>query len=196
MADEMQDLPDDLQQFESLLRGCTPSTPQLERDRLMYLAGRASAEAAIAEEMLADLKPSPLVGEAPRGYPVRGTAAKSIVPLLKTQSHRTNFQSWTWPLASAALLLLSLTLGAAILFRHAETRIVYVTEPSPSVAALAALPSDPAKPSATPNAEPNYLLVRNLVLAHGVEALPDNHPTVSSHRSEEPRVTPLSRQDF
>jgi hypothetical protein len=194
MADEMHaELPDDLQQFESLLRGCTPATPRLERDRLMYLAGRASIETGAANsETVADLKPSPLAGEGR----VRGNAADSALPLPNAHAKKAVHFAWAWPLATAALLLLSLTLGAAILFRRAETRIVYVTEPAPSVAALAALPSDPGKQSATANAELNYLQVRNLVLAHGVEALPDGYAAASSHRSEEPRVTPLSRQDF
>jgi hypothetical protein len=194
MTDETKsDLPEDLQQFESLLRGCEPATPRLERDRLMYLAGRASVEAGTTSaETLADQRPSPLVREGR----VRGNAAHSALPLADAHPTKTNYLAWSWPLSSAALLLLSLTLAAAILFRHAETRIVYVTQPMPDIPALVAMPSESSKNASTANAEPYYLQVRNLVLAHGVEALPDAHRDASSQRHEEIPMTPLMHQDF
>lgn len=64
------------------LANLTPAAPRLDRDRLMYLAGQAAAEA----DSPAVLPTSaPLAAEAPR---------------------------WLWPTVAAVFALLSLTLGA------------------------------------------------------------------------------------
>src|SRR4051794_9441757 len=115
MAEEFPKEPsDELKQFESLLRGCSPAAIRIDRDRLMYSAGQASVTGDVA------------------------TRPTGTLPLETC----VNYKSFAWPLATAALLLLSLTLGAASLFRTTEVRVVYVPQPaSGSSAEFVSLPA-------------------------------------------------------
>jgi hypothetical protein len=117
------------------------------------------------------------------------TAAEPISP-------RVAFcKTFAWPIATAALLLLSLTLGGAMLFRAPEVRVVYVAQPAQS-GSFASLPALENPTSLAKTTEPNYLQVRNLVLSQGVDALPES-AVVASNRPQEPMpVFPLLRHDF
>src|SRR5262245_5081507 len=95
-------LPGELKALEAALGGLKPAAGAIERDRLMYLAGRASLE---------------------RG---RGLAR------------------FGWPLASAALLLFSVTLLARqTIWPAVKERIVYVPGGGNSQVAIARSPGLP-----------------------------------------------------
>lgn len=142
-----EELPAELTALETALRELPPSLGQLNRDRLMYLAGQTSAT----------------------NSPV--SAQRHIA----------------WPLATAALALISLTLGGFLIFtqRGAE-RVVYVDRPSVAPSPATIVASNENKPSEnsqhTIPTGPNYFELRNLVLAKGLDALPlpqhDNNDAV------------------
>jgi len=134
------ELPEDLKSLEAALRQFTPATSQIDRDRLMYLCGQAS---------------------------VLGTGDASVA--IVDQSAVTRVHRNYWPMATAALVLLSITLGG--LWLHAtRSSVVYVVgEP------MATLPSEitnPAVREVLAHRGADYLRLRNLVLAHGTNALP------------------------
>src|SRR5947209_8446338 len=91
MSDERteEELPDELKAVEIALRGLTPATGTIDRDRLMYLAGRASAEKSLPK-----------------------------------------FSRFGWPLATAALVLLSLTLGGRVIYLSGLTERIVLVERS------------------------------------------------------------------
>src|SRR5271169_37393 len=78
-------LPEDLKAVEKALRRLTPAASQIDRDRLMYLAGQASVTSA----------------PAPSG---------SIIGTRFAASARRNW----WPVATAALAMISITLGGLL----------------------------------------------------------------------------------
>lgn len=124
----------ELAAIQAALAALTPQAAGLDRDRVMYLAGRAAA-----------------------CQPARRRAA-----------------AWLWPCATAASLMLAAVLG--------------LRGPRPSEPAqVAAFAPSPYQPDAN-----TYLRLRELVLARGVDALPE--PTVSSGRGDAQPLRPLDRK--
>jgi hypothetical protein len=148
-------LSDELKSVEQALRGLTLAAGTIDRDRLMYLAGRASIERPIS-----------------------------------------NFLRFAWPLATAALLLLSLGLSGGVLYLAGmKQQIVVVQRDAAPNTAMTAVsnPDNPAVPSAVnyqtaPSGGFNYMQLRNAVLVHGVDALPPE--PVNEAGSKSPRVVP------
>jgi hypothetical protein len=130
-----EELPAELKAVERVLRRLQPSADRLDRDRLMYLSGRAS------------------------------------VP-----SQR-NTRRWMWPISTAALLLVSLTLGGMLLNSARGWR---QTEPlanrplgQNTVATESQNGAGRSVDLAIADREPSsYLQLRNTVLLGGVDALP------------------------
>jgi hypothetical protein len=155
-----------LRQIEAALRGLSPMGGRLDRDRLMYLAGQASA-----------------VGP-------------------ETRQSATGVASYTrfaWPLATAASLLMAMTLGVALIFSpRAGERIVYVDRPNAGgSAAMVSFPSAPADSShAAGSDQDNYLQLRNLVLTRGVDALPAENKAGGRQRAEQTPSWPMLRQQL
>jgi hypothetical protein len=135
-------LPEDLKSIEAALGGLTPAFSSIDRDRLMYLAGRSSAR-----------------------------QSSRIVRL-------------GWPLATAALALISVTLGSLWLAGdRGGTRIVYVnvkdrSEPTTAVAAA------PGNELDANRDRQSYFQLRNVVLVRGVDALPE--PAQAAPEPQEP----------
>jgi hypothetical protein len=119
-------LPAELKAVEHALRRLQPSADRLDRDRLMYLSGRASM-------------PS-----------------------------QRNALQWMWPLSTAALLLVSLTLGGMLL-SSAGNR-----QPNQNIVATESQHGDGRSVDlAIADRDPSsYLQLRNTVLLGGVDALP------------------------
>jgi len=134
------ELPGELKAFEAALGGLKPVAGAIDRDRLMYLAGRASVE---------------------RGRRIA---------------------RFGWPLATAALLLLSVTLAARqMILPVGKERIVYLQSGGNEQVAIAYSPGIPeltSRPPTVRNADGDidYLQLRNVVLTRGIEAVPsDRH---------------------
>jgi hypothetical protein len=153
----------DLKPLEAALGSLIPAASRVDRDRLMYLAGAASVDAKSA--FIANSN-SP------------GTAADDSSRFGLTWWRR--LSGAFWPLAAAALLLISLGLGAALALREPRERVVYVerqptqeSQSFPTLASSAVRPvensSDRAIASASPDAR--YLFLRAQVLRRGVAAL-------------------------
>lgn len=131
----------DLAPFEAALRPLAPSPSTVDRDRLMFLAGQASA-----------------------------------------QRHR--IVAWTWPGMAVAATLLAGVLGVMLVVRPEPSvveRIVYVALPqqdarphAPDEGPAATPPSLAGSPS--PSAV-EYLRLRRLVLARGIDAVPEPKPS-------------------
>ena len=120
----------DLQNLENALRQLAPAG-QLQRDQLMFQAGRAST-------------------------PRRG---------------------WLWPAATAAMTVVTLTLGAALALRppaQPAEKIVYVTvrEEVPAAPPSVEPPETPATPVFTQHPPSEYQQLKRHALRWGVENLP------------------------
>lgn len=141
-----EELPTELAAVENALRDLSPSLGQLNRDRLMYLAGQASASLSLGER------------------------AGVRVP-----SHPAPHQI-AWPLATAALALVSLTLGGFLIFtQHGGERIVYVdrqfASPVHSNVASGIETNSTIVTVETPRVDPSYFELRNSLLTNGLDAL-------------------------
>ena len=124
----------ELAALQAALASLTPQAAGLDRDRVMYLAGRAAA----------------------------------------CQTARRRGAAWLWPCATAASLMLAVVLGL---------RGQRPSQPAPVAA------SAPAPYQSDAN---EYFKLRELVLARGVDALPE--PTVSSDRGDAQPLRPLDRK--
>lgn len=163
MSSEFSDhseIPDDLKHVEQSLAAMSPRPPQVDRDRLMFLAGAAAA------------------GN-------QGPGASGQTPLMVAQR-----SSWLWPAATAALGATSLALAVALVVRtSAPPQIVYVDRPAPPIVQAAATPG-PVQESTAPaeqiaaapaarvqrNELPqipvnNYVRARDVALRMGLDAL-------------------------
>src|SRR5687767_6318887 len=92
---EHRENPHDLKPVEQTLAAFAPRAPQLDRDRLMFLAGAESVQGS--------------------GFGVQGSGV--TVPVI-TKSRG----SWVWPAATAAMAATSLALAVA-LFLRPEPRV-------------------------------------------------------------------------
>jgi len=156
---ERREIPDDLKVVEQTLAGCVPRAPQLDRDRLMFLAGAASA-----------------VGPTDHGQEHRVNAgAKWRAP-------------GVWPSATVAFAATSLALAIVLVARpEPPAQVVYVNRPSATPAPAASprsvtIQTDqrqlPDVPRASPRAvvapkvpADNYLRSREVALRMGLDAL-------------------------
>jgi hypothetical protein len=143
-------LNDDLAAIEAALCSLTPKSSSIQRDRLMFLAGRASVN-----------------------------PPRNALPLLLTLRVRLcqrfgltrSVRSTTalWPLATAASLAVATTFG--ILWATSSNRQA-VQRPSEIAVANSSTIADPAIDTSTPSPWENRRLCR-LVLEKGVDALPE-----------------------
>lgn len=164
----------DLAHVEALLKSLHPGAPRLSRDHLLFHAGRLSAP--------------------PAPWPRR---------------------PWFWPTATAAAMLLAMTLAALLTIRPVSLpteRIVYVPTAAPAhpsghpdsspalpefrAASVSertntlnrptalATPRDVANPPEHGPAQAAYLVLRNQVLARGLDALPSPPPQPTTERDE------------
>ncbi len=106
-----------------------------------------------------------------------------------------------WSLAAAALLFVSIGLGAVLALRQPADRIVYIDRPvaksEQSSAAVVAKESstDPfERPVPHTRASADYLVLRDQVLRVGVGALDRNGPAGDTSRHEESHNRAMLRQ--
>jgi hypothetical protein len=166
MSSELNDRenPDELKTAERALAALVPRPPQVERDRLMFLAGaRSQGPGAGGQRPVASGQESSIVAK-------RG--------------------AWLWPAASAVLGATSLALLIALVVRaNAPTQIVYVDRPVPAMlpGPRVAVPSErprqsapatdialtprPALASSVQVPADNYLRSREVALRMGLDAL-------------------------
>jgi hypothetical protein len=162
------DLPIELKSFEAQLAQLSPAAGAVNRDTLMYRAGWEACQAA-----------HQCSGNGGHAGPSQGA----------DRGRTTRF--WLWPLSSAALLLLSATLGVLLGLRQPGERIVYVNQPvtaksdahagglshatSPATVAVdrSGLPRTFIEPPARTlvSARGDYLSLRDRVLANGIDAI-------------------------
>ena len=174
--------PDSLTPIEQALAGFTPSAPRLDRDRLMFLAGQASAEGRESEigSRKADVHPP------------------------------SNAGAWLWPASTAVLTATSLALLIALVARPApQPQIVYldrlsITETGdatkqPASPAARDSVAETALPGPAPRLaaarlpaipEDNYLRSRDVALRLGLDAL-GSGPGADGHSSPAPTYREL-----
>jgi hypothetical protein len=151
------ELPDELKIVEDVLRQLTPRASQLDRDRLMYLAGRASA--------------------------MNSADARGSYGFVRTVALVR--RNW-WPVATAALVVVSITLGGLLVRATSKgERVVYVAlEGGNEINDRLVAESFPAgnfrASTVLTNQDGNYLELRNLVLNRGMDALPKSLSTDKS----------------
>jgi hypothetical protein len=160
------DFPPELKPFEAALGSLIPASSRVDRDRLMYLAGAASATEAA------------------------GAATRQ-------PNGRIHFRGILWPCAAAAMLLVSLGLGAVLTFREPAERLVYIDRPpthqDPSAAPNLAAPAGDVETrfaAAQSSADASYLALREQVLRLGVNALdaPSHEASGSRHTDDRNRA--------
>jgi hypothetical protein len=159
-----QELPAELTALEVALRQLTPAQGALDRDRLMYLAGQASAAPA-----------------------------------------RANGFHLPWPLATAALALVSLGLGGRLLYVSGLNQRIAIVERAGNggespiavdiASALQSVQSAGGVPGTT-SGEFNYMQLRNAVLNHGADALPAGPVRHGNATPSAPAHMPSWRDDF
>jgi hypothetical protein len=150
---------DSIKPVERLLAEFSPAAPHVDRDRLMFLAGRASAEGGRSE-----------VGDG-------GSEVGDVHLSVRGRS------GWAWPVATAALAATSLALAIALAIQPPpRTQIVYRDQPSeskasdkPSAITQPVRPDVPAEHFTTPALayvpQDNYLRKRDVALRMGLDAL-------------------------
>ena len=161
--------PPDLLPMAAALTAASPAPPRIDRDRLMFLAGAASA----------------MVPPEPR------TPGTPWVPAPLTPAKGSGFrvhEGYAWPAATAALAATSLALATALFLRPAPPeRIVYLPQPvesgngasasggrQPPEAILVASQNTPAQVRVVAPAtahQHNYLRSRDVALRFGLDAL-------------------------
>lgn len=166
--------PDSLTPVEQALAGFAPSAPRLDRDRLMFLAGQASAEG----------RESGIGSRKADVYPPSNVGAR------------------LWPAATAALAVTSLALLIALVARPApQPQIVYLDRPP--IAEASDATKQPASPAARGSVaetalqgpasrlaaarlpaipEDNYLRSRDVALRLGLDALGSGPGAVGDSR--------------
>jgi hypothetical protein len=162
----------DLKAAEAALGSLVPRSSRIDRDRLMFLAGQAAGRG--------------------QGSGVGGQAlgvGGQVIP------------SWLWPAATAAMVLVSVTLGGLLWSRSGpETieRIVYVPVERPAPSSPTVVQSttpEPQIPRITNtlgslvlggSIQADYLRLRNQVLVSGLDALPEPRHAASNTKSPEP----------
>jgi len=152
----------ELRPVADALAALSPAPPRIDRDRLMFLAGAASAGAASSEPQT--LNPEPLT-------PVKGSGFSVQL-------------SSIWPASTAALGATSLALAIALAVRPAPAERIVVVERPVNVAQdalpapqLVAPPNHPIRfdadrgALATAATAHNYVRTRDVALRLGLDAL-------------------------
>ena len=155
--------PDELTAVQQALAALAPAPPRLDRDRLMFLAGVASASGGHEPTGIVGLPLSPEVQN-------RGVTGKLTLPARVA-----------WPASSAVLAATSLALALALVARPVSpVQIVYRDRPASTVAPVTATPTQPQQPlvaalpvDQSPIAIPaeNYVRTRDVALRLGLDAL-------------------------
>jgi hypothetical protein len=164
--------PDELKQVQESLAALAPRPMQVDRDRLMFLAGAAAAQGS--------------------GFRVQGSEAAALETRLRP--------AWLWPAATGLLGATSLALAIALVVRTGSPpQIVYIDRPVPAMlpmgpgAVTGTSPTDDSPAAATadePRSAPriaaelapsrvsapqvpadNYLRSREVALRMGIDAL-------------------------
>jgi hypothetical protein len=161
--DKLSENSDQLMLFEVALRQLRPEPPRIERDRLMFLAGRASAEST--------------------QYSVLSTEYSSQAFELATARINHLRGNWFWPASTAALAATSLALAVALVLRGEPREvIVYRDAPGPAIA-VAATPRGAAaedfqvaavvsiRPVVSRVPAENYLRTREVAARMGLDAI-------------------------
>ncbi len=216
-------LPDELSALAARLRGLRASAsvtespasfPQAPRDRLMYRAGWAACETAHGWQADATDSSGDCVDNTLHDVTKVGSVGNAFVGVPKPRrvSDRT-LGSRTWAIATAALLLISLTLGGMLLSRAAfvpatqlahtldgspRSPIPAVEPPAPGPQPLNSFPilhsplpileapafsPQPQVPSLQPLYSDNYLALRTSALLTGVDALAYRLPRATAEES-------------
>jgi hypothetical protein len=181
--ERMPELPADLESLAADLASLTPAGCTFPRDALMYRAGWEAC-AAWSESTV-----SPTA---------KGSGHFSLQQATIGSVRR---MAWLWPLSVAGLLLVSVSLGIALVMRTPEISVVYIEQqttgsprgkPSPDspptvdsrISKNENVATAPTEPMATISrhsflrAGADYLSLRERVLAFGVDVLrPDNTAT-------------------
>jgi hypothetical protein len=141
-----------LNPIEQALRSFAPIAPQLDRDRLMFLAGRANAEG-------------------------RGLLAPSMGNLSRSE----RATRWLWPASSAALAATSLALAIALFTRSTpQPQLIVRDAPASAVAPQSPVSNGDTAPrrqyaTALPRPAPanseSYLKTREVAFRMGLDAL-------------------------
>jgi hypothetical protein len=168
--------PEELKAVEQSLAAFAPAAPRLDRDRLMFLAGAASASASAPASAQASGRREPPDGhESPGGQ----TIGQLTLPA-----------RLLWPVTSAALAATSLALAVVLVTRPTPpSQVVYLAPPAAEVPhrAIPTAPTvarhqpqiDPASPilasrqSASSVPAENYVRTREVALRLGLDALGD-----------------------
>ncbi len=156
-----EELSEELKTIEAALRQLTPLGGQIDRDRLMYLAGQASVSR----------------------WGSNWNPARQV-------NWQAKWKQNLWPLASAVLALISITLGGFLLHaKRSGERIVYLA-PAHGIDAIAI-----AETASSTNANSGYFQLRNLVLTQGIDALPKSETSpVIEKKNELPTWKALFQQ--
>ena len=183
------ELPGDVNpyQIEPQLSAYAPRPPRIDRDRLMFEAGRAAAASHPASSAARALRPGVIAW-----FPPSPSAAPA---------------NWLWPVCTAGMTVIAVSLGLALLLRPAPLERVQVVErvvhippplpqaaPKPTLAVTSGglnhagqdLRHQPATAQETPvvtlaDLPANHMLrVRHVAFSEGVESL---SPPAGSHFS-------------
>jgi hypothetical protein len=189
---------DQLMWFEQALRQARPEPPRIDRDRLMFLAGQASAESTGfgvqssggEREGANDVDGNSLVRSSPdfvlstQCSVLSTECSPSIIhqSIAPTDNRRGN---WFWPVSTAALAATSLALAIALSLRQQPREvIVYRDGPGP-VMTTAAAPRDAGpsveefqvptavtiRPAVSRVPAENYLRTREVAVRMGLDAI-------------------------
>ncbi|MHB1034625.1 MAG: hypothetical protein ACYC35_04580 [Pirellulales bacterium] len=198
----------DLKAAEAALGSLVPRSSRIDRDRLMFLAGQAAGRGQGSGVGGQDAEPDAVEaskgGQATHGTPGSRKGEAPAEPLARGRGSEARgrvIPSWCWPAATAAMVLVSVTLGGMLWWRPApETieRIVYVQVAQRAPAPPTVVP-DLAPESAAPriasslgslvlggSIQADYLRLRNQVLVSGLDALPEPRHAASNTKSPEP----------
>jgi hypothetical protein len=167
-----QHLAPELVALERQLLGLTPALPRIDRDRLMFEAGRASVQG--IEE------PSPNASLKGRGIDAAATQ--------RVAGHR----GWFWPAATALATAASLLLATMLVFQNRSQYVAQqsTTPPAPDESDnITQVSNDlPAEQfarrdwSIKPVLNDGYLGIRYIAVTAGIGALPDNFQSAATVR--------------
>jgi hypothetical protein len=150
-----------LKPMERALAGFSPAAPQIDRDRLMFLAGQASEQHRVGVVV----NPSRPLQRAGSSGPLR------------------HGSRWLWPASTAVLAATSLALAVALFLRPGpQPLVVYRDRPSEAVVAAASQPrisphADKIVSTVVSEVPPthvasnNYVRTREVALRMGLDAL-------------------------
>jgi len=167
-----QHLAPELVALERQLLGLTPALPRIDRDRLMFEAGRASVQ------MIEERSPS-------RSLRGRGIDAAASLPVAGRRG-------WFWPAATALTTAASFLLATMLVFQNRSQFVAEQsnTPPAPDESNnITQVSNDlPAEPfarrewSTKPVLNDGYLGIRYIAVTAGIGALPDNFQSTATVR--------------